>query len=148
MRVAPDPRAVTLLALALVAAAGLGGCGRRTVERTPEALEHVRLEKADPDHGRPVGPLLSEIGAQAGTAEVVAVDPGQLTIALRHTQVDAADWPTLVMTFRARRSLVDQARVGQRVRVRLVLRDGVGEIVDLAPVGRAAGPDPAAKPAP
>lgn len=37
------------------------------------------------------------------------------------------------MTFRARRTLVDGARVGRHVSFRVVVRDGAGEIVDLAP---------------
>lgn len=111
----------------------LNSCNRPTVDRTPEALDHARLTRLDPDHGTPIGPVLSEIGTEAGVGEIVAVDPGRLTIVLRHKQVDGSDWPTMVMTFRARRTLVDSARVGQRVSFRVVLRDGAGEIVDLAP---------------
>lgn len=117
----------------LLSTLAVSGCNRPTVDRTPEALDHARLARLDPDHGTPIGPVLSEIGTEAGGGEIVAVDPGRLTIALRHKQVDGSDWPTMVMTFRARRTLVDSARVGQRVSFRVVLRDGAGEIVDLAP---------------
>ncbi len=119
----------------LLSALAVSGCERPTVDRTPEALDHARLARLDPDHGTPIGPILSEIGTEAGVGEIVAVDPVRLTVALRHTQVDRSDWPTMVMTFRARRTLVDSARVGQRVSFRVVLRDGAGEIVDLAPSG-------------
>lgn len=120
-----------LLAMLLCGLA-VAGCNRPTVDRTPEALEHARLARLDPDHGLPIGPVLSEIGTAAVTGEIVAVDPGRLTISLRHTQIDASDWPTMVMTFRARRSLVDRVKVGQRATFQAILRDGVGEIVDLA----------------
>lgn len=129
------PRAIPLsrgLLTMLLSALTVAGCNRPTVDRTPEALEHARLARLDPDHGRPIGPVLSEIGTATGTGEIVGVDPGTLTLSLRHTQVDASDWPTMVMTFRARRSLVDRAQVGQTVTFQAILRDGAGEIVDLA----------------
>lgn len=142
MRLASDLRRLTVVVTALAA---LGGCDRKTVERTPDALEHARLEKTDPSHGASIGPILSEVSDQEGVAEVVAVDPGQGTIALRHRPTTVGDWPVMVMTFRARRSLVAIARAGQTVRFRLVLRDGVGEIVDLIPTQRG-GPASAATP--
>lgn len=116
-----------------MSALSASACDRPTVDRTPEALDHARIARIDPDHGTPIGPILSEFGSEAGQGEIVAVDPVRLTIAVRHLQLTASDWPAMVMTFRARRTLVDDARVGRRVSFRVVVRDGVGEIVDLAP---------------
>lgn len=113
-----------------MSALSVSACDRPRVHRTPEALDHARI---DPDHGTPIGPILSEFGSEAGQGEIVAVDPVRLTIAMRHHQLTASDWPAMVMTFRARRTLVDGARVGRRVSFRVVVRDGAGEIVDLAP---------------
>jgi len=127
------PRPNRRLLSILVSALSVSACDRPTVERTPEALDHARLARIDPDHGIPIGPILSEIGAEAGEGEIVAVDPVRLTIALRHQQLTPSDWPAMIITFRARRTLVEDAHVGQRVSFRVLARDGVGEIVDLTP---------------
>ncbi|MFD1192988.1 MAG: hypothetical protein ACOY9C_13145 [Pseudomonadota bacterium] len=62
----------------------MSACDRSTVNGTPEALDHARIARIDPDHGTSVGPILSEFGSEAGEDEIVAVDPVRLTIAIRH----------------------------------------------------------------
>lgn len=116
---------------------GLVGCQRETVERTPDALEHLKLRRTDPDHGRPVAAIVTEFGPQVGVGEVVAVDPVALTVSLRHRQSSREDWPGMVMTFRLRRGLIGTVSPGDRVYFRAILRDGAGEILELRP---AAGP--------
>lgn len=125
------PWALIVAAGALLLIAGLTGCQRETVERTPEALEHMKLKRTDPDHGRPVPAIVTELGPEEGVGEVVAVDPVALTVSLRHDQQSRGDWPRIVMTFRVRRTLVGSLSPGDRVYFRAIARDGAGEIVTL-----------------
>jgi Cu/Ag efflux protein CusF len=132
-RVALRTRRWALTAIALTSA--VGACQRDTIRLTPEELEHIRLRRNDPDHDRGVASLVAEFGAQEGSGEVIALDPGRLTVLLRHRQASRDDWPDMVMTFRMRRSLFDRVKAGQPVYFRALVRDGTGEIVDIQPVG-------------
>mgnify|MGYP000968378798 CR=1 FL=1 len=124
-------QALILAAGALPLTPVLAGCQRATVERTPEALEHMKLKRTDPDHGRPVPAILTEFGPEEGVGEVVAVDTVALTVALRHRRQSSEDWPRMVMAFRVRRSLIASLAPGDRVYFRAIVRDGAGEIVTL-----------------
>lgn len=130
MRVSP----LGLAALGVILL-GLAGCQRKaSVELTPDELGHLRLERADPGHGRPVTPMIAEFGREEGIGEVVAVDPAKLTVSLRHRQESRDDWPSMVMNFRVRQSLIGQLKPGDRIYFRAVVLDQAGEIVDVAPV--------------
>ncbi|OHB41385.1 MAG: hypothetical protein A2882_01520 [Phenylobacterium sp. RIFCSPHIGHO2_01_FULL_70_10] len=78
---------VTSLLPIVMSALSMSACDSSTVNGTPEALDHARIARIDPDHGTPIGPILSEFGSEAGQGEIVAVDPAGLTIALRHHQL-------------------------------------------------------------
>ena len=93
-----------------MSALSMSACDRSTVNGTPEALDHARIARIDPDHGTPIGPIPSQFGSEAGQGEIVAVDPVRLTITVRHHELTPSDWPAMLMTFRARRTLVDDAR--------------------------------------
>lgn len=132
-------RRARLAAIGLLAvlAGSLGGCERRTVQRTPEQLEHMKLKRMNPSHADSIGPVVRGFGTEEGVAEVVDVDRAARTVTLRHRQTSGGDWPGMVMTFRAQPVVLGQASVGQQVRFRARLRDGAGEIVEL----RAASPE-------
>ena len=122
-----------LAAVALSAA----GCQRKAdVELTPAEMEHLKLERYDPNHGRAVQPLVSEFGTEEGAAEVVAVDPVALTVALRHRQESHDDWPGMVMNFRIRRSLVGLLKPGERIYFKATVLDQAGEIVEFSSAPR------------
>ncbi|WP_293676207.1 copper-binding protein [uncultured Phenylobacterium sp.] len=117
------------LATVTAIAIGLTGCQKQTVERTPAALEHMKLKRIDPDHGRGVGAIVTEFGPEGGVGEVVSIDSAAQTVSLRHRQRSRADWPGMVMTFRIRRALIPTLSPGDRVYFRALVRDGAGEIL-------------------
>lgn len=119
---------------ALLVALVLAGCEQKTVELTPDEMEHLKLRRMDPNHARPIGPVVSEFAIQEGMGEVVAVDPAALTVSLRHRQESREDWPGMVMTFRAQQSLLRRVKPGQQVYFRAIARDGAGEILQINPV--------------
>ncbi|OHB33333.1 MAG: hypothetical protein A2882_04470 [Phenylobacterium sp. RIFCSPHIGHO2_01_FULL_70_10] len=121
-------------ALMLLLAILLIGCEREpTVELTPEEMSHLRLKRLDPEHGRPVRPLISQFGTEEGLGEVVAIDPSRLTVSLRHTHQSRNDWPSMVMNFRVRQSDIARLRPGARVYFRATVQDEAGEILYVAP---------------
>lgn len=121
-------------ALALALALSLAGCDRKMVELTPDEMEHLKLRRLDPNHGQPIGPVITEFGIQEGMGEVVALDPVALTVALRHRQDSREDWPGMVMTFRLQRRFIGALSPGQKVYFRATARDGAGEILQIRPV--------------
>ena len=125
---------LTLASAALLVAFSLGGCEQKSVELTPDEMEHLKLKRLDPNHAQPIGPVVTEFGIQEGMGEVVAVDPVALTVSLRHRQESRQDWPGMVMTFRLQRGLIRAAKPGQQVYFRATARDGAGEILQISPV--------------
>ena len=124
----------TLMVVLAAGASLLAGCNKKqAVELTPDELAHLKLERYDPGHARAVRPLIAAFGAEEGVGEIVAVDPAALTVSLRHRQESHDDWPSMVMNFRVRRSLIGQLKPGDRIYFRAVVLDEAGEIVDVAP---------------
>ena len=133
-RIPSRPRRSTLVGVVALVALNLGSCEQKTVELTPDEMEHLKLRRMDPNHARPIGPLVSEFDIQEGMGEVVAVDPVALTVSLRHRQESREDWPGMVMTFRLGRGLERAVSPGQKVYFRATARDGAGEILQIRPV--------------
>lgn len=113
---------------------GLAGCEQKSVEQTPEEMEHLKLKRMDPDHAKPFGPVIAEFAIQEGMGEVVALDPVASTVSLRHRQESREDWPGMVVTFRLQRGRVPNLSPGQKVYFRATARDGAGEILQIRPV--------------
>ena len=133
-RISLAPRRLTLASAALLVSLSLGSCERKTVELTPDEMEHLKLKRMDPNHAQPIGPVVTEFGIQEGMGEVVAVDPVALTVSLRHRQASRQDWPGMVMKFRLQRGLLRTVKPGQEVYFRATARDGAGEILQISPV--------------
>ena len=136
MSIAPRSRRLALLLAAGIAVMALLACQREstTVELTQEEMAHLRLRRLDPNHGRPVRPLMAEFEPEEGTGEVVSVDRKALTVAIRHRQRSKDDWPGMVMNFRVRRSLLDRLRPGEQIYFKAAIQDEAGEILDVSPV--------------
>lgn len=125
---------LTLAGAALLVGFGLAGCEQKSVELTPEEMEHLKLKRMDPDHATPIGPVIAEFAIQEGMGEVVALDPLASTVSLRHRQESREDWPGMVVTFRLQRGRVPALSPGQKVYFRATARDGAGEILQIRPV--------------
>lgn len=128
------PGRLTLAGAALLVGFSLAGCEQKSVELTPEEMEHLKLKRMDPDHAKPIGPVIAEFAIQEGMGEVVALDPVASTVSLRHRQESREDWPGMVVTFRLQRGRVPNLSPGQKVYFRATARDGAGEILQIRPV--------------
>lgn len=131
-----DARRLVLAGATLVLALCFAGCEEKAVELTPEEMEHLKLKRMDPDHGKPIGPVIAEFALQEGMGEVVALDPVASTISLRHRQESREDWPGMVVTFRLQRGRIPAVSPGQKVYFRATARDGAGEILQIRPAPR------------
>lgn len=65
------------------------------------------------------------------TGTVTAVDPTAGTITLDHSPIPEAGWPAMSMAFKAPASMVQSTKVGDKVNVDLMIKDGAGEITAL-----------------
>lgn len=130
----------------------LGACDRRgkLVQRTPEAMAaHIQGGEL-PRHDGPARPIaIADMTPGAvGVGKVTAIDRPRGKLTLQHDPVSAGDWPTLTMTAVVRPpSLLDQIKVGERIRFHLEYRIDAPEVVALepdTPGGRSDAPDPKA----
>lgn len=133
--------------LAVVSAVSLlAACGQKS--ETPPATEAEASSSApaaaDPNAAMPnaatagdmagmnmAGMNMSGAKMAKATGTVTAVDPAAGTITLDHSAVPEAGWPAMSMAFKAPAPLMESTKVGDKVNVDLMIRDGAGEIMSL-----------------
>lgn len=128
--------------LAVVGAVGLlAACGKKSetapaveAEAASPAAAAATSTAAMPD-AAPAGDMagmdMSGAKMAKATGTVTALDPAAGTITLDHSAIPEAGWPAMSMAFKAPAPLMESAKVGDKVKVDLMIKDGAGEITAL-----------------
>lgn len=114
----------TIIALGLVSA--LAACTPKPTANTPAAPSPA------PTPGADMAPMPAPTGTQAttasGTGTVTALDTTAGTITIDHQAIAQANWPAMVMAFKAAPAVVQGIKVGDQVDFELRLNGGTGEV--------------------
>ena len=123
---------VTLVALGL--AGGLTACGKKEADAPPPAETAAPAASSASAATANASGNLSAMDMPAGaivakgTGTVTAVDPAAGTITLDHAPIPEANWPAMIMAFKAGPEVTKAVKVGDRVSFDLKLMGGGGEV--------------------
>lgn len=127
---------LTFTVTMLGTAALLAACGDK------RGTEPVKEAEAAAPASTPTPPAEGQGDAMAGmdmagakmaktSGTVTAIDKGAGTITVDHQPIPEAGWPAMSMAFKASPEAINVAKVGEKVNIDLMIKDGAGEITAL-----------------
>lgn len=110
-----------------VLGATLAACGKKPAKQAAEAQAPAA---AAPAAGDPMAGMdMSDAVMAKGSGTVTAIDKATGMITLDHGPIDTLKWPAMTMEFKATpATLLDTAKVGDKVTFDLKMMDGVAEV--------------------
>ncbi|HEY1072030.1 copper-binding protein [Brevundimonas sp.] len=112
-------------------AIGLGACNQKTEPAPVEAPAAAPATSGD----MAATPMASAeaVKSGVGTGVITKVDAAAGSVTIDHGPIPGVDWPAMTMSFKAAPTVVEKAKVGERVQFDVTVRGRESEVTAIRP---------------